>query len=168
MPRDGERWVAILSAAITAVATGSMLVVTSGPDMLIGLLPVAALACWVVAVVFAGVKRRRTLLLAALAVPVLAVLVGTAGVPGSVRFKLSEGGIASAGREVLAGAQPDRAGLYGLKRAFVHGECAVMTTQGFAIEEWGWAYCPDGRDPDGEGSFFTRRTSTIYAYTTED
>lgn len=69
-----------------------------------------------------------------------------------IRFRLSRDALVDAGRQVLRGEHPIRAGLYSFGETSVMGDCAMLRTGTFAISEFGWAYCPTGRPvpPDSE------------------
>jgi hypothetical protein len=51
---------------------------------------------------------------------------------------------------VLAGEHPTRAGLYGFSETSILEDCAMLETGTFAIDSYGFAYCPTGGRPGYE------------------
>ena len=155
-------------AGFLAIAT---LVWSSGGDMLIGLVLVLVLAGWSVLGLYgitSFVRAARTRLphwlrdwasvwLGCLAALVASVGIAATGVPEDLRIAVSRGALIDAGEKVLAGDHPSRAGLYGFSETRLADGCAMLETGTFAIDSFGFAYCPTqsptGFDALGGGLF---------------
>lgn len=168
-----------LAAASVAFPATATLVWLSGVDMLIGLLFPCVIVAWAILGAFTFVISRRTadtaprwrrVLAAGAAAAVTVGTLGALGVPAAVRFAASARELANAGQRVLDGGSPGRAGLYGFSSTRVYGGCAILVTQNFFIDEYGWAYCPSG-PPEirlVHKERFELRRGNLYAYAFED
>ncbi len=149
----GARILLALSVGVLVLAT---MVWLSGDDMFFGSMLLVVTAGWGLLAVYGVVSfvraaRRRTghwlrewafVSLACLVAFVGSVGVGVAGLPEDVRIWLSRDALVDAGQRVLAGHHPSRAGLYGLGQTTVVGDCAMLETGSFAMDSFGFAYCP--------------------------
>lgn len=146
--------------AMVAVVVVGILAALSGPDLVIGFLPVGLLGVWMLTFAFL-VQRRHGVALASLAIlSVLAVGAGVLSIPSEVRLRTSEGRIAAAGERILRGESPERAGSYRILDSWVDGDCAVMRTQSLVLDDYGIAYCAG--EPDS--GFLSHRFGRIYDY----
>ena len=153
------RFVAWGAAGFLGVAT---LIWSSGGDMFIGLLMLlvlggwGALGLWGFASFVRAARTRpihwlrdwATVWLGCAVALLGSVAIGVTGAPEAVRIDLSRKALVDAGNSVLAGEHPDRAGLYGFSETRVSGDCALLETGTFAIDSFGFAYCPKG-NPGG-------------------
>lgn len=146
-------------AASVFLMSLATLVWLSGEDMLLGLMLVIVVLGWGLLFVYGVISSVRAArqredrwasqqllgwLGGVLALTVLLVL-GFAGAPEKVRFRLSRDALVDAGERVLAGEHPTRAALYGFELTTIVEGCAMLRTGTAFIAEFGWAYCPTGR-----------------------
>lgn len=96
-----------------------------------------------------------------LVVSTVTLQLGWVGASENVRIWISADALASAGERVLAGEHPTRAALYGFDQTRVMDGCALMTTARLAIDESGWAYCPQGQ-PSSQP--FNHVRGSLYSY----
>lgn len=151
-----------------AAAVGFLVIATlvwmSGEDMLIGLMLLVVTGGWGLLAVygiasFVRAARSRTshwlqqwaiVWLGCVAALLGSFGLGIAGAPEGVRISLSRDSLIEAGERVLAGEHPTRAGLYGFSETSIVGDCAMLETGTFAIDSYGFAYCPTGERPGYE------------------
>lgn len=167
-------WVKILLAASVAFLTLATLVWSSGEDMFFGSMLLVVAAGWglvglygIVSFVRAAQSRTRHWLrsvavtwIGCVAAFLGSVGIGLAGVPEDVRIWLSRDALIDAGRQVLAGEHPTRAGLYGFGDTSIVDDCAMLETSTFAISSSGFAYCPTH-----EPTAFEHVGGSLYRYT---
>jgi hypothetical protein len=158
---DLPGWVGPVMVAITVVG---ILAALSGPDRVIGFLPVGLLGLWMLTFAFLVQRRQGAALASLVVLSVLAVGAGVLSIPSEVRLRTSEGQIAAAGEQVLRGESPERAGSYWILDSWVDGDCAVMRTQSFVLDDYGIAYCAGSPD----SGFLSHRFGRIYDYASVD
>lgn len=147
-----------IGPTMVVIVVAGTLVAVSGPDRVIGFLPVGMLGAWMLTFAFL-VQRRQGVALASLVIlSVLAVGAGILSIPSELRLRTSQGQIAAAGEQVLRGESPERAGSYWILDSWVDGDCAVMRTQSFVLDDYGVAYCA-GEPASG---FLSHRFGRIY------
>ncbi len=169
-----SRWTGIALPASVGLLILATMVWLSGADMLIGWMLIVVLGGWSLVAIHASVSFVRlaptrpphwfrewaVVSLGCLAAFTASMGVGFAGVPEDVRIGLSRDALIDAGKKVLAGEHPARAGLYGFRDTRVSSACAMLETGGFAIDSFGFAYCPT-RAPAG----FEHVGGPLYKYT---
>lgn len=162
-PERRERAVRLpawIGPAMVAIVVVGILAAVSGPDRAIGFLPVGLLGVWWLTFVFLAQRRQGTALASLVALSLLAVGAGILSIPSEVRLRTSEGQIAAAGERILRGESPDRAGSYWILDSWVDGDCAVMRTQSFVLDDYGIAYCAGSPD----SGFLSHRFGDVYDY----
>jgi hypothetical protein len=155
---DVKRFVATLVALALC-----WLVAVSGEDVYISYFTLGLVVATVVFLVTLLALRRWKWCAAAVVTLAFVGVLGGTGFPSETRLELSHSAIKSAGREVLAGGSPRRAGLYAIESSWVaKGGCAVLVTHTVLIEYEGFLYCPKGADSLG----FPKLLESVYEYST--
>ena len=99
---------------------------------------------------------------------ITSLILGAFGVPGKIRLAVSAPALAQAGKRVLEGEEPKTARLYGFRETREQHGCAILTTQAIFIDEYGWAYCPQGPPPAYSKETFLPVGRDLYRYTFAD
>lgn len=166
-------WLRVMAWSAAGILGAATLIWSSGSDMLLGgvLLFVlggwATLGLWALAWFGRAARTRRphwlrdwaSVWLGCMAALVGSVAVGASGAPEAVRLGLSRGALIEAGERVLSGEHPSRGGLYSFSDTRVINGCAMLETGRFAVDSFGFAYCPMG-DPGG----FEHLGGSLYRY----
>ncbi|MFN7150603.1 MAG: hypothetical protein ACK4V6_14145 [Microthrixaceae bacterium] len=149
-----------IGPAMVAIVVVGILAAVSGPDRVVGFLPIGMLGVWLLTLTFLVQRRQPVALASLVALSVLAVGAGILSIPSEVRLRTSEGQIAAAGERILRGESPERAGSYWILDSWIDGDCAVMRTQSFVLDDYGIAYCAGTPD----SGFLSHRFGQIYDY----
>ena len=152
-----DRW---LAPAMVGVVVVGILLTMSGVDWMIGYLPIAVFAAWLLTFSLLVQRERARALWCLVVCSIVAFGVGIVGLSSLARLRVSEPQLVAAGQQILAGEEPTRAGSYTILSSWTDGECAVMETQDFFIDSHGVAYC---EGPAASG-FFTHRFGRLYDY----